>query len=1040
MDLGIKIFKLTQEWNVLYIRGYFFADSPTEKVEIYSEDGTLLGNADLNWRHVNLNVPEEKYRGWIFEKVLGKLPDSGHFKIIAYDSNGGKCELIQEYTRKQITNDSLQGQKRTPNLNKTISTNEEVISQRENIVFLVIHNLDVEERVEKLKTFEKIDAYLKQFNWKLLVIHHSPFEISSSLDYVQFNEFSPNESEIQPEVWETVLDPDIVHESTHLLHGFQLDTGTPRKISDCMTNVIREGLVFDKLIRHFKPYSCLLWHEWNSFMHLNKSICQKYDIPYFFVHEGFLPHTLGIDKAGEMAESWPATRAEKLRKLPINQEDLKSAEAYLNYAKKNDLERKPQTAKGLVKESIGKIFNNNRPTLFYAGVNDWMTGMLPVWWDMAKTHSQTFIDTYDALNYLLDLCEKNDWNLLFKPHPNIQARFEYVGHPRLLTLSSANIIDCIENSDLVVTLLSTVSYISMIHDSPVVLLGKNTLNGTGSVYEAKDLPSVEETIQKALKRENFDEIKKLWTRHVASLFRYYLFPYSDEVEKITGKTFKDAARFILKYSQGRQKFLSSTDSPENTMSNIENKTISNTKPSTLKSPLQKGIDNILEKLGSKPRKLAIYGGGKHTVKLLNKVDFTPHPVSIVIDDFSTGSINGVPVISPANIAKHDIDDIIISSDSIELKLLSLALKFAPEKVQVHTIYYQADKVTDPCSFQSLNNFIHSEFKDLPLINNDPDQSQYFFFHNLYRICQEENTSPRLKNFLLKCCDPSLRNFNINSESQLLNEEAIINCLADKSFEWDFIDEKVDIDKFAEYFREIDYPKEFEAYSKQYCRSLSRKAMEHFLSFYLLDVHKNGSYLDIAASTSPVHDILEKKYSVEKAYFQDLNFDDKPHPCKIVSPASSIPLESSSLDGITLHNSWEHFEGSEDLKCIEEAGRLLKSGGRLCILPLAFSEETEVLTSPLIWNSKYRHLKGVPEFDKNASIFINEQKLQRQEKTYSVEYFNEILAGYKEIFDFNVYYFSNIRNDKNDLAEYKDDYVKVGTMIEFPYLVLIGTKK
>ena len=1039
MDLGIKIFKLTQEWNVLYIRGYFFADSPTEKVEIYSEDGSLLGNADLNWRHVNLNIPEEKYRGWVFEKVLGDIPPTGHFKIVAYDSEGQKCELIQEYTREQSLTDSIQGQKISPDLNSQSSTNQEVISQRENIVFLVIHNLDVEERIQKLKTFEKINAYLKKFNWKLLVIHHSPFEIKSTLDYVQFKEFSPDECELQPGAWETILDPDTVHESTHLMHGFLADTGNPRDISTCMSEVIKEGLVFDKLIRHFKPYSCLLWHEWNSFMHVNKSLCQKYDIPCFFVHEGFLPHTLGIDKAGEMAESWPAVNATKLRKLLINTNDIKNAEAYLNYARENDLERKPQTAKGLVKESIEKIFNNDRPTLFYAGVNDWMTGMLPVWWDMAKIHSQTFIDTYDALNFLLDLCEKNDWNLLFKPHPNIQARFEHVRHPRLLTLSSANIIDCIQNSDIVVTLLSTVSYISMIHSSPVVLLGKNTLNGTGAVYEAKNLSSVEDAVEKALKRENFDEMKTLWTKHVAILFRYYLFPYSDEVEKITGKTFKDAARFILKFTQGRQKFLNSIGSPESAMKTLEN-TTTPIKPATVQSSLQKGVDKILSKLESEPKKLALYGGGKHTEKLLNKVDFSPHSVSVVIDDFSKGSIEQVPLINPDDIANHDVDCIIISSDSIELKLFEKALKIAPQGIPVYTIYHQADKINDPCSFQSLNSFIHSQFKDLPLINNDPDQSQYYFFHNLYRICHEEDASPRLKNFLLRCCDPSLRGFNFHSEVQALNEQKIIDQLDDKKFDWEFINEKVDIDEFAKYFRKIDYPKEFAAYSKQYCRSLSRKAMEHFLSFYLLKVHQNGSYLDIAASTSPVHDILEKKYSVKKAYFQDLNFDDKPHPCKIVSPASSIPLDSSSLDGITLHNSWEHFEGSEDLKCIEEAGRLLKSGGRLCILPLAFSQETEVLTSPLIWNSKYRHLKGVPEFDKNASIFINERKLQRQEKTYSVEYFNKILGRFKNIFDFKVYYFSNIHNDKNDLAEYKDEYVKVGTMHEFPYLVLIGTKK
>ena len=1051
MKLALKSSKLTQQFNVLCLKGYTSSESPVTKVEFYLNDSVLLGEADLGWRHINPEKPDDKYSGWVFETALGEDVNLENILITASFEDGQSISISEKIEPLKTLNTKPAAGRKISLESHEAQSSSEVIQQRENIIFLAIHNLDIEERVEKLRTFEKINAYLKKFNWRLLVIHHSPFEIESSLDYVQFKEIKLDPTAMEDGQWEHIISPQHVHEAVQLMHGFSRDTGENLSLSRCFKRVLEEALIFHELVKLHKPYSCMLWHEWNSFMHLNKQICHKYDIPCFLVHEGFLPETLSIDKVGEMAESWPATNAQKLRELPLTEKDMGYAQSYLKYASENNLDRKPQTSKGIVKETLDKVFPKNKTVLFYAGVNDWMTGMLPVWWDKAKVHSEFFIDSYDALDYLLDLCEKNDWYLLFKPHPNIQARFEFVDHPRMLMLSSPNIIECIEQTDVVITLLSTVSYVSMIHQKPVVLLGNMPLSDSGCVYEANKGIDIEQTIHDALSRKSFPEMLQNWQKHIAALLKYYLFPYSDKSQEIIGKTFKDAARFLLKNSQGQQSFLNqqirdhSKEDIMSTNAQYLDAVPKRTSPRIYSNSfhtLEQGVDEIIQKISTKTNlKIAIYGGGKHTQKLLNYTSFKPHSINCILDDFATGELSGIPIKNPSEINGLDIDAIVISSDSIEDELYSKAKSLVSQNIPVFTIYSNYDKLRNqsPSSQQLPTFLLKKEYEEL-LKNHHTNQSQFSFFHNLYRIAHSEGASFKLQNLLLKCAEPFLENFKFAENASPINSPSIIKQLQQMPRSWEYIEENISLDDFAQYYHDVDYPKKFPKYTEQYSRSLSRKAMEHYISFKTMNIKDSGTYLDIAASNSPVHDILELNFEVADAYYQDINYESKSEKHKISSPASKIPLQSNSLDGITLHNSWEHFEGDEDIKCIEEAGRLLKKGGKLCILPLAFTAETQVLTSPLIWNTKYPNLKGVPCFDQEASIHINEDKLQRQEKTYSVEYFGTILSQFKDIFEFKIYYFPNIHNDNNKLKDFEDESIKIGSMKEFPYLVLLAEKK
>lgn len=81
---------------------------------------------------------------------------------------------------------------------------------------------------------------------------------------------------------------------------------------------------------------------------------------------------------------------------------------------------------------------------------------------------------------------------------------------------------------------------------------------------------------------------------------------------------------------------------------------------------------------------------------------------------------------------------------------------------------------------------------------------------------------------------------------------------------------------------------------------------------------------------------------------------------------SIPLPDQSLDGVSCHHSFEHFQHDLDIKFIHEALRLLRVSGKLVITPLFLTNEYAE-----IWNIKppktFDPGKALTVFDSTASF-------------------------------------------------------------------------
>jgi SAM-dependent methyltransferase len=110
-----------------------------------------------------------------------------------------------------------------------------------------------------------------------------------------------------------------------------------------------------------------------------------------------------------------------------------------------------------------------------------------------------------------------------------------------------------------------------------------------------------------------------------------------------------------------------------------------------------------------------------------------------------------------------------------------------------------------------------------------------------------------------------------------------------------------------------------------------KHLEYYISLKLLDITEKDRYVDIASCYSVFPPYVKNKYKCD-VWRQDYFYKNGVNGNYIGGDACAIPVEDNFFDKMTLHCSFEHFEDSKDGDLILEAQRVLKPGGKLCIIP------------------------------------------------------------------------------------------------------------
>ena len=162
-------------------------------------------------------------------------------------------------------------------------------------------------------------------------------------------------------------------------------------------------------------------------------------------------------------------------------------------------------------------------------------------------------------------------------------------------------------------------------------------------------------------------------------------------------------------------------------------------------------------------------------------------------------------------------------------------------------------------------------------------------------------------------------------------------------------------------------------------NFTEKSLEHYLAARFLDLSRDDLYIDIANDGAPVPEIYHGLFGCE-AYRQDIKFKPGVNGRTIGGDAARLPVPSNFATKMALHCSFEHFELDSDVGFIREAGRVLRDGGRLVVVPLYLFEEYAIQVDPVTLP------KGAHIFDAAARIYGARGYGNRHGRFYNVRQF------------------------------------------------------
>jgi len=167
----------------------------------------------------------------------------------------------------------------------------------------------------------------------------------------------------------------------------------------------------------------------------------------------------------------------------------------------------------------------------------------------SKLHSPYFSDTHEALSFLSKIAKDRNWLILFKPHPLAEFPADLasrIGAPEFVqAVPGASIFECLEVAQVTTTIVSQVSYMSLIQDKPCVMMGRNYLSGKECTYEPQSQDEIAPAIDRAFAEGFTARQRENWSRHVAQLLRYSVFGFDKDFSAPGLRPNSSAAEYLV---------------------------------------------------------------------------------------------------------------------------------------------------------------------------------------------------------------------------------------------------------------------------------------------------------------------------------------------------------------------------------------------------------------------------------------------------------------------------------------------------------------
>jgi ubiquinone/menaquinone biosynthesis C-methylase UbiE len=153
-------------------------------------------------------------------------------------------------------------------------------------------------------------------------------------------------------------------------------------------------------------------------------------------------------------------------------------------------------------------------------------------------------------------------------------------------------------------------------------------------------------------------------------------------------------------------------------------------------------------------------------------------------------------------------------------------------------------------------------------------------------------------------------------------------------------------------------------------------------------------------------------------------------------AGSIPLPDKTLDLISCHHSFEHFQNQADTAFVKEAQRLLKVGGKCCIVPLFFAKRYAEITDKISFRLKFDKF-SLRIIDPTATI-PGRAFSGNYARVYDLLSFQRRILQYIDLSRFKISIYE-LRLDGELLPDLSQQYHKLLTAVEFPHRAMVIEK-
>lgn len=276
---------------------------------------------------------------------------------------------------------------------------------------------------------------------------------------------------------------------------------------------------FKNVFLLIRPSKVLIWSGWERQSCIAARLAQTMKIPFGYMEHGWIPGTVQFDKYWVDEQYKYASEPEIDLKIENKGMLLKQIKEFIIHSKIDTGKYRETEADNRSLQRIDK----NKKTIFFAGTDDASIGFNPMS-DYWKNYIlPPFPSTEDAAVFIAEMCKKNNWNFVFKPHPNIAAQSNIDKlDSSIIQVKYTEIDRLIQMADVILSVTSKLEYKVLMYQKPLVKLGRSTLYKKGCCYEISDKTEIEPQVKIALKQGMTDEQNKIFESHLAQLLTYHL--------------------------------------------------------------------------------------------------------------------------------------------------------------------------------------------------------------------------------------------------------------------------------------------------------------------------------------------------------------------------------------------------------------------------------------------------------------------------------------------------------------------------------------